>query len=462
MTSAEKHFKRAQAAIAVPTAGSAAAAVSVSNTPTKGATLSGVQETVVLMVSDFQIGKRTPTFNADVARLRVREYASKACAEVNGRLRQGKQVDRAHIWLLGDIVEGEDIFPGQAHEIHESLMEQITDAVAMLGEFVRTIRGVVSHIHITGVVGNHGRLGRKGQYSQASNADKMVYRMMQMSLQDVDGLTFKLPRASDTGWYTVDVVGNYSCLLVHGDEFGGSAAGGKFFFCRPCASVLRYSLTISSLYFVLFAGFPSNRMATKCTKWQTCSIAGEMPPFTDIAHGHYHHVTTHTLANGAVVRGAGSIESHNDFALRVCAASAKPSQRMMFVDPVAGEVTCEVATLKLGCASEDAVRLLQRSARTHGVKVVTKAMRTCERVLANILSNPRAEKYRKVKTTNIRFARDVMPVPGATDILVAAGFQLRDGTYELCEPLRDFGTRIIVNVVDQLRALMNVFEQEQS
>ena len=60
------------------------AVASALNTPVKSAALSGAQETVVLMVSDFQIGKRTPTYNSEIARLRVREYASKACAEVKG------------------------------------------------------------------------------------------------------------------------------------------------------------------------------------------------------------------------------------------------------------------------------------------------------------------------------------------------------------------------------------------
>ena len=186
------------------------------------------QEVPVLMVSDLQIGKSTPSFNSEVARHRMREYATKASNAIQGRQKQDICITRIHIWLLGDIVEGEDIFPGQAHEIHESLMEQITDAVTMLTEFVQEIHRIfTAKIHITGVVGNHGRLGRKGQYSQASNADKIVYRMLQLSLGNTSRISYKLPAPADKGWHVVDVIGNYRCLLVHGDEFGGSAAGGK-------------------------------------------------------------------------------------------------------------------------------------------------------------------------------------------------------------------------------------------
>ena len=166
MECAAKHFQRADHV--------AAATAQVLVTEDAPAVKDAPEEVVVLMVSDLQIGKRTKSFNSEVARHRMREYASKASEEVKGRIRQGKRVTRAHVWLMGDIVEGEDIFPGQAHEIHECLMAQMTDAVKMLVEFVRTVHNVVEAIHITGVVGNHGRLGRKGQYSQASNADKMV------------------------------------------------------------------------------------------------------------------------------------------------------------------------------------------------------------------------------------------------------------------------------------------------
>ena len=267
--------------------------------------------------------------------------------------------------------------------------------------------------------------GRKGQYSQASNADKMVYRMVQLSLEGTPGITFKLPEASDNAWYTVDEIGRYSCLLVHGDEFGGSAAG----------------------------GFPSSRMATKCTRWCTCGMSGEMPSFKDVAHGHYHHVTTHTLANGAVVRGAGSIESGNDFALRVCAASAQPSQRMMFVDPVAGKVTCEVATLNLGCALQAAMRLMRKAVDKHGAVAVTKAAQTCEEMLRNIVKDPNEARYRTVKARNTRFVREVSKVPGATDALVAAGFQASGDVFELVGDLSSYASAHIIQVADQLRKL---------
>ena len=68
------------------------------------------------------------------------------------------------IWLLGDIIEGDDIFAGQVFEIDRSLIEQITAAATMLEEFVLACLGFFEHVHVCGVPGNHGRIGRHGQH----------------------------------------------------------------------------------------------------------------------------------------------------------------------------------------------------------------------------------------------------------------------------------------------------------
>ena len=87
-----------------------------------------------------------------------------SCAKVAIRIKGGMRIRKAHVWLLGDIVEGGgDIFPGQAFEISAGLNAQISAAADAISDFVRAIRDVVGKVHVTGVVGNHGRNGRRGQ-----------------------------------------------------------------------------------------------------------------------------------------------------------------------------------------------------------------------------------------------------------------------------------------------------------
>jgi hypothetical protein len=58
---------------------------------------------------------------------------------------------------------------------------------------------------------------------------------------------------------------------------------------------------------------------------------------------------------------------------------------------------------------------------------------TLEKMLDNIVKNPDEAKFRKIKTSNARFAASVLTVPGSKDFLQAIGFGLqstvgKDGT----------------------------------
>ena len=126
---------------------------------------------------------------------------------------------------------------------------------------------------------------------------------------------------------------------------------------------------------------------------------------------------------------------------------------MMFVDPVSGEVTSEVATLKLGCALQAAIHLMRKAVDKHGAGAVAKAARTCETMLRNIVMDPNEARYRTVKVQNMRFIREVTKVPGATDALVAAGFQSSGEVFELVGDLSSYASAHIIQVADQLRKL---------
>merc|ERR1711981_604858 len=116
---------------------------------------------------------------------------------------------------------------------------------------------VFAEVHVCGVVGNHGRLGRKGQHDPRSNSDKFAYEMCKRSLSHVpeSRLTWNTPGSNDTGWMHVDNIGEYSCLLLHGDEFGSNM----------------------------------RKMEKMVVAYQNMSITSNegMPEFKDVAFGHY-------------------------------------------------------------------------------------------------------------------------------------------------------------------------------
>ena len=147
------------------------------------------------------------------------------------------------------------------------------------------------------------RLGRKGEMPGGDNIDRIAYAIAE---QQVGHLTASWQSSSD--WYQIVHIGEYTALLVHGDEiksFGGNT---------PAFGILR-----------------------KVNAW----ASGVLPRFDDCYMGHWHTPMTLTMGNGHRIFVTGSPESHNEYAREFVAATGKPSQRLHFIDPVRGRVAAE-------------------------------------------------------------------------------------------------------------------------
>lgn len=275
----------------------------------------GSPEVAVPWVSDLQLGKRTPDYDSTVAAERMALFAEKVRSLVSIQ-RSARPIEKAHVWITGDIVEGEDIFPGQTWLIDSSLYAQtVKNGPQILGDFLREMLAEFREVHVTAVIGNHGRIGRKGLSHPETNTDRMVYEITRQMFAGESRLTWTIPEpgnSGDRGWYAVDTIGNYSALLVHGDQFRGSL------------------------------GVPWYGIRKKVLGWKALAASPGLhfPEFRDLAFGHWHQPITWTV-NGIGVRGIGSPESRNDYAAENFAGMSRPSQRLLFVDPEAGQVTVE-------------------------------------------------------------------------------------------------------------------------
>jgi hypothetical protein len=275
----------------------------------------GSEEVAVVWISDIQLGKSTPNFNSDIAEERMERYAKKVIKLTNMH-RSAVPIKKAHVWMLGDIVEGEDIFPGQQWLIDSSLYEQAMNrGPRILANFVRTMLGNFDEVKVSAVIGNHGRIGRKGAYHPETNTDRMCYKVTQTILNDeiesgrLEWNQNDPGNSGDRGWYETDTIGDYTALLVHGDQFKGSM------------------------------GIPWYGVRKKVLGWHAMAENNlPFPHFDDIAFGHWHQSVTWTI-NDIGVMGNGSVESWNDYAAENLAGMGRPSQRMMFVSPSRGQVT---------------------------------------------------------------------------------------------------------------------------
>jgi hypothetical protein len=268
----------------------------------------GKPEVALALLSDMQTGKRTPTYNSEICAERVALYAEKIIkiAQVQ---EQDHPVRICRVAALGDLVEGCDIFPGQSWLIDSTLYTQLLDTTpVIIVDFVRKLLSYFDQVELEFVDGNHGRIGRKGQFGPMDNADRMVARIVKLMLRNEPRAMVTLTDPEgERNWYRITRIGNYSALMIHGDQIRGHS------------------------------GFPWYGLGKKVQGWGSGGL-GEDSGFLDVLMGHYHQLGAIPL-NHRTVWANGSTESSNTFAQENLAAQSEPAQWLLFIDPRAGQVT---------------------------------------------------------------------------------------------------------------------------
>lgn len=260
-------------------------------------------EVALWHMTDWQGAKRTTSYDSEIMRKRVLEFAQKA-VRITEIQRADHPVRDVTIMFGGDMVEGLFNFPTQAFEVDATLFEQYVNVSRLCVDVVRFALENYEKVTVVPEWGNHGRIGNKrDNVPRSDNFDRMCYELARQLLAGEKRLTWQecpedIQRVQ---------IGNYKALLIHGDEVGRNG------FASPGAIVQH------------------------ANKWRSGSYPWE---FRDVYIGHYHTHAEWAMANGqGSVYQTGSTESDNRYAGVMLAASATPSQRLHFVDPDKGRVT---------------------------------------------------------------------------------------------------------------------------
>lgn len=274
--------------------------------PLKAAKRKGRPEVAVALLSDLQTGKVTPDYNSDVARERVMRYARKIVRITNIQ-RMDHPVNHCVVPLLGDLVEGCDIFPGQQYLLDSTLYRQVFESTpSIIVDFLQYLLANFDTVTVEAVQGNHGRIGRKGVFGPEDNADRMVHRLISMLMREEPRITFNLADpAGERAWYKVMHIGNYSAMLIHGDQIKASM------------------------------GYPFYGYGKKIHAWASGGIS---EPFKDLMAGHFHQIASIPF-NHRTLWQNGSTESTNTYAQEFLAAQSPAAQWLLFCDPKEGQIT---------------------------------------------------------------------------------------------------------------------------
>lgn len=269
-------------------------------------------EVCVPMLSDTQLGKKTMTYDSDICAARVDRYADKII-ELAEITRSHHPVKVCHVAFLGDMVEGETIFPGQHWLIDTSLFRQtMVNGPQILIAFLSKLLGAFEKVVVTCVDGNHGIEGgvRRSLHHPETNSDRMLYTFVQtvMEMNYPDRISFDIASfhdATEKNWYSIMEIGKYRALCIHGYEIKGNGPW--------------HGLTL----------------AKKVNGW---AAGGIDEHFDDVFMGHYHSAGIIPL-NRRKVYVNGSTESRNDYARQTLSAQSDPTQWTLFVHPEKGHIT---------------------------------------------------------------------------------------------------------------------------
>lgn len=252
--------------------------------------------------TDWHIGKVTPTFDSDVARTRV-ELSVHKTVRLTEIERADHPVRVLHVLIGGDMVEAvADIFPGQQWEVEAGGgFDQSFRCAGILSNALVTLSADFEEIFVYWVAGNHGRVGRRGQFPKGDNLDRLVIMFAKLMTQGLERMTWNDPDPH-ASFYQIVQAGNYRAALLHGHQIP-----------KTSAAILR--------------------------KLHQYKIV--LPPWRDAFWGHVHSEYTWQLADGGVGFVTPSIESTNAHAQEVIAALGVPAQRLHFVHPEKGRRASE-------------------------------------------------------------------------------------------------------------------------
>jgi len=173
--------------------------------------------------SDSQVGERVDSrsvqglsvYNATLYDERVKRWTEKV-ALFREQDRRSLGLNKLVLNWLGDQVEGESIYPGQAFYLDLHLTEQLFHSVEVETSSILTLAAEFPRVEIYCVSGNHGRIGKKGDHSGV-NFDYLFYRALKSALSRQENVKMYIAESPSM----LVRHGDFHFLLNHGDNARG-------------------------------------------------------------------------------------------------------------------------------------------------------------------------------------------------------------------------------------------------
>jgi hypothetical protein len=255
------------------------------------------EECACLEFSDVQIGSlvvpketsRLANYNKNKMKKRIDKLIQSVFEVVEIQRNAGIPLRNLKLHVLGDIVQGESVFAGQAFKLDAHLMEQ----VFVLGDdlvdrLFLPLTQLFEKIEVFCIAGNHGKQGKPGDASRLTNWDYVVYWLWKVRMKNIKQIKFYI---SATPFLLYEMYPEQVHCLIHGNQARG------------------------------WLGFPYygvDRMYRRLT-----SLTGVYIMY--LHHGHHHQPSMQDTHIGKKI-GNGSIEGGSDYSVNDLLTANVPQQ----------------------------------------------------------------------------------------------------------------------------------------
>lgn len=183
-----------------------------------------IKEDAALLLSDIHVGKKNvymntatgkneETYNLNIMSKESNKLAN-AVFDITSLLSPRYDIETLWIMTLGDLIDNQQIFPGQKFSIECDVGKQLWYAVGMMTDLIQTMLTRFKYVKIVGIPGNHGRLTEKPESMPASTSwDYQLLRILEVWFRDNKNVEFIIP---DNYYYLLNVKG-WKYYLHHGN-----------------------------------------------------------------------------------------------------------------------------------------------------------------------------------------------------------------------------------------------------
>lgn len=259
------------------------------------------QEEIITLISDSHIGEHLDArsmggvgvYDLDVFHKQMESYQKSLASILD--VYEKIPTPNIHVAFLGDLIDGRFIYRGQTRHLNLFAMEQVLEAVRIFASHLRWLASRFERVYVHCVVGNHGRIGQKGEgHPTKDNLEWAIYHMMKQLLESQENIIWNIPET----WYAYTEIAGTRFLFIHGEDI------------RGWMGIPHYGL---------------QRARQRLYEWM---------PHDYLVCGHHHQ---DAKFGGHILNGAWPGPS--EFSLKALQSASLPSQKFLMVHPDHGITT---------------------------------------------------------------------------------------------------------------------------